>query len=150
METIIVSACLLGENTKYDGGNNYDPAIERVKEKYNIVPVCPEVFGGLKVPRAPIELHEGFPYGKNGKDYNGAFLRGSKKVETVVNYLHIKKAIFMDCSPSCGVDFIYDGSFSKRLIAGEGYTTARLRKMGLEVLTLSEFVAKYIEDGEES
>ena len=59
METILVSACLLGDNVKYDGKNNYDQRIEALKDKYDIVPICPEVFGGLKTPRTPSEIKNG-------------------------------------------------------------------------------------------
>ena len=73
METIIVSACLLGENTKYNGGNNYDSRIEKLKEKYNIIPICPESFGGLKIPREPSEIQGSFVVSKSGKDVTSVF-----------------------------------------------------------------------------
>ena len=68
METILVSACLLGDNCKYNGGNNYSKKVELLKERYNIVPICPEVFGGLKTPRVPSEIKDDSVINKNGKD----------------------------------------------------------------------------------
>lgn len=144
METIIVSACLLGEKTRYDGRGNYNPLIEKIKQNYDIIPVCPEVLGGLSIPREPSELINGFAYSKSGKDVNNNHTNGAAKVMNIVNYLHIKKAILMDRSPSCGVNQIYNGYFVNKLKDGEGITTRTLRNAGVECLTIEEFVAKYI------
>ena len=88
METIIVSACLIGENTKYNGGNNYDPRVEKLKEKYNIVPICPESFGGLKSPRDPSEIVGSSVMSKSGKDVTREFNEGAHKVINIVKILY--------------------------------------------------------------
>ncbi|MBP5694793.1 MAG: DUF523 domain-containing protein [Bacilli bacterium] len=136
METILVSACLLGDNVKYNGGNNYDSRVEKLKELYNIVPICPEVFGGLPTPRIPSEIKNGTVINKEGKDVTFNFNDGAHKVINIVNYLHIKKALLMDRSPSCGVTRIYNGRFNNTLIDGMGYTAQLLKEKGLKLYTL--------------
>ena len=138
METIIVSACLLGENTKYNGGNNYDSRIEKLKEKYNIIPICPESFGGLKIPREPSEIQGSFVVSKSGKDVTNQFNEGAHKVINIVNFMHVKKAVLMDRSPSCGVNKIYNGKFSHTLIDGQGYTARLLKEKGVELYTIDD------------
>ena len=138
METILVSACLLGDNTKYNGGNNYDQRIEALKEKYDIVPICPEVFGGLKTPRVPSEILNNEVINAEGKNVTRFFNEGAHKVIGIVNYFHIKKAVLMDRSPSCGVTKIYNGKFNGTLIKGMGYTTRLLKSKGVEVYTIDE------------
>ena len=141
METIIVSACLLGDNPKYNGGNNYDERIEKLKEKFDIVPICPEVFGGLSTPRVPSEILNGRVINKEGKDVTHEYTIGAQKVLNVVHFKRVKKAVLMERSPSCGVHKIYDGHFHNRLIDGEGYTTSFLKKAGIEVYTIDEIDA---------
>ena len=148
METIIVSACLLGDKCRYDGKDNYNSKIELVKEKYDIVPICPEVFGGMSIPREPTELKNGLPYSKSGKDVNSYFLKGTKKVLNVVRYQHVTKAILVEKSPSCGVHEIHNGYFNGGLIKGEGYTTKELKHLNVECYTLDEFIEKFIKENE--
>lgn len=136
METILVSACLLGENCKYNGGNNYDAKIEQLKELYDIVPICPEVFGGLPTPRIPSEIKNGNIINKAGKDVTYEFNKGAHKVINIVNFCHVKKALLMDRSPSCGVTKIYNGKFNGTLIDGMGYTAQLLKSKGVELYTL--------------
>lgn len=149
METIIVSACLLGENTKYNGKNNYDPRIEKIKENYDIIPVCPEVFGGMSIPREPSELIKGLAYSKSGKDVNNYFVKGANSVVNIAKYMHVRKAILMDRSPSCGVKEIYDGYFTSRLIPGEGFTTSYLKKIGVECYTLDDFISLFLSENKD-
>ncbi len=144
METIIVSACLLGDRCRYDGNSNYDERIELVKEKYDIVPICPEVFGGMSVPREPTELKNGLPYSISGKDVNKYFLIGTKKILNITKFKNVSKAILVEKSPSCGVHQIYNGYFNGGLIKGEGYTTKELKRLNIECYTLDEFVEKFI------
>ena len=93
MEIILVSACLLGYNTKYNGGNNYNPLIEKIREKYDIIPICPEQLGGLKTPRVPSEIKGDEVYSKENKNVTSNFLEGSRKVANIALYNRIKKAI---------------------------------------------------------
>ncbi len=150
METILVSACLLGENTKYNGGNNYDKKIELVKEKFDIIPVCPECLGGLKTPRLPSERKGDYVFNSKGKDVTNNYLEGSRKVKNVARYCRVKKAILMERSPSCGVHQIYNGYFVNKLVDGEGFTTQELKKNGVECYTLDEFIEKFISNEEEN
>ncbi|MFA7110948.1 MAG: DUF523 domain-containing protein, partial [Bacilli bacterium] len=101
METILVSACLLGDKTRYDGKDNYNEKVEFLKEHFNIVPICPEVMGGLSTPRYPSEIKNGSVIDKNGRDVTRYFEEGAKQVINIVKYLHIKKAVLVDGSPSC-------------------------------------------------
>ncbi len=136
METILVSACLLGDNVKYNGKNNYDERVEALKDIYDIVPICPEVFGGLSTPRVPSEIVNGSIINKEGKDVTHQFNEGAHKVMNIVNYFHIKKALLMDRSPSCGVNKIYNGKFNGTLIDGMGYTAQLLKEKGVKLYTL--------------
>ena len=138
METILVSACLLGDNVKYNGGNNYDQRIEALKEIYDIVPICPEVFGGLTTPRIPSEIKNGEVINQEGKNVTENFRIGAHNVLNIVNYLHIKKAVLMDRSPSCGVRHIYNGRFNQTLIDGQGICAKLLKQHGVEIYTIDE------------
>lgn len=138
METILVSACLLGDNVKYNGGNNYDERIEKLKEYYDIVPICPEMFGGLPTPRIPSEIKGDSIINKQGKDVTFEFNKGAHKVINIVNFCHCKKAILMDRSPSCGVHKVYNGKFNGTLIDGMGYTAKLLKAKGIELYTIDE------------
>ena len=136
METILVSACLLGDNVKYNGGNNYNEKIELLKDKQNIVPICPEVFGGLPTPRTPSEIINDKVVNQKGKDVTFQFNEGAHKVINIVNFLHIKKAVLMDRSPSCGVTKIYNGKFENKLIDGMGFTAKLLKEKGVQLYTI--------------
>ncbi len=138
METIIVSACLLGDKCRYDGKDNYNEKVKFLREHFNIVPVCPEVLGGMSIPRTPSEIKNNVVLNKNGKDVTHCFKKGADSVLNVVKYLHIKKAVLVDHSPSCGVNQIYDGNFNNKLIDGEGYTTRELKRIGVECFTIDE------------
>ena len=146
MEIILVSACLLGYNTKYNGGNNYNPLIEKIREKYDIIPICPEQLGGLKTPRVPSEIKGDEVYSKENKNVTSNFLEGSRKVANIALYNRIKKAILQENSPSCGVHNVYDGNFDNKLIEGNGITTKKLKSLGIECCTIEEFYEKYIEN----
>ena len=146
MEIILVSACLLGYNTKYNGGNNYNPLIEKIREKYDIIPICPEQLGGLKTPRVPSEIKGDEVYSKENKNVTSNFLEGSRKVANIALYNRIKKAILKEGSPSCGVHNVYDGNFDNKLIEGNGITTKKLKSLGIECYTIEEFYEKYIEN----
>lgn len=136
METILVSACLLGDNVKYNGKNNYDERIEKLKELFDIVPICPEVFGGLPTPRIPSEIKGENVVNEKGKDVTYEFNKGAHKVINIVNFCHVRKALLMDRSPSCGVNKIYNGKFNGTLIDGMGYTAKLLKLKGVQLYTL--------------
>lgn len=138
METIIVSACLLGDKCRYDGKDNYNDKVKFLKVHFNVVPICPEVFGGLKTPRTPSEIKNNAVIDKNGRDVTRYFQKGADDVLNIVRYLHIKKAVLVDKSPSCGVYKIHNGKFNDGLIDGEGFTTKILKKNGVSCYTIDE------------
>ena len=135
MEKILISACLVGDKCKYDGHTNYTPLIKDLLEKYELVPFCPEVEGGLPTPRKPSERKGDKVINNVGKDVTRNFELGAEKALNICKYLNIKIAILKENSPSCGVNQIYDGNFNKKLIKGEGVTTELLRKNGIIVYT---------------
>lgn len=135
MEKILISACLVGDKCKYDGKSNYSPLIKDLLEKYELVPFCPEVEGGLPIPRTPSERKGDKIINQNGKDVTKYFHDGAVKAYTICMYLGIKIAILKENSPSCGSHTIYDGTFSHKVITGQGYTAEYLSKKGIKVLS---------------
>lgn len=144
-----MSACLLGENTRYDGKNNYDKRIEDIKKKFDIVPVCPEVLGGLKTPRLPSEIKNSFVYNNQGKDVTNHFVDGAMKALNAVHFFHIKMAVLVERSPSCGIHEVHNGYFNGQVVKGEGITTTYLKHAGVQCFTLDEFIA-YVDEQEKN
>ena len=138
MEKILISACLIGDKCKYDGHTNYTPAYQQLLEKYELVPFCPEVEGGLSTPRKPSERKGDRVINNAGKDVTKQFVEGAQKALNICKYLDIKIAILKENSPSCGSHQIYDGNFNNKLIKGEGVTAELLRKNGITVYTESQ------------
>lgn len=138
MERILISACLVGDNVKYDGGNNKNPLIEELLEKYELVPFCPEVEGGLPIPRHPSEQRGEQVINDIDEDVTDEFERGADLALNICLYLKITKAILKERSPSCGVHSIYDGTFSHKVIPGMGVTAALLNRKGIEVYSEDE------------
>lgn len=130
---ILVSACLLGQNCKYNGGNNAHEALIRALARHTVIPVCPETAGGLPVPRPPVECRSGAFVTAAGQDVTTAFERGCNQVLADIQDMSIDLAILQPRSPSCGVFEIYDGSFTGRLIPGEGLLARMLREAGIPV-----------------
>jgi len=137
-ERILVSACLLGEKVRYDGNDNYVEGLERLKADYDLIPLCPEVLGGLSVPRDPAEISCGRILTNKGKDVTAQFLLGAKDVLDFCLKNNIHKAIMKDRSPSCGKGRIYDGSFSNRLVEGNGVTVELLQRNHIKVYSEEE------------
>ena len=138
MEKILISACLVGENCKYDGGNNLNPKIEALLEKYDLIPFCPEEQGDLPTPRNPSEIKGERVVMDNGKDVTENFSRGAKKALMLALYLKIKIAVLKERSPSCGTHQVHDGSFSNTLIDGMGITAKLLKENGIKVYSEDE------------
>ena len=135
-EKVLVSACLLGVDCKYNGGNNYDEEIFKELEKYELIPVCPEIFGGLSTPRKPSEIVGDKVINNEGLDVTNSFKRGAEETLELAKKLGVKKAILKAKSPSCGNGKIYDGTFTGTIIDGDGITTKLLKENGIEVITL--------------
>lgn len=138
MESILVSACLLGENCKYSGGSNYNQRIldyiEGLKGRIRVIAVCPEVMGGLKTPRTPAEIRDGRVITSDEGDVTEAYEAGALKVLKCAEAGGCRYAVLKERSPSCGCGEIYDGSFTHTLIPGDGVTAALLKKNGILVL----------------
>lgn len=135
MEKILISACLIGDKTTYNGKDNKTPLLNRLLEKYELIPFCPEVEGGLSIPRIPSERIKDRVINNKGHDVTRNYQRGAELAYQICNYLGIKIAILKENSPSCGVHQIYDGTFKHKLINGQGYTSEYLRKKGLRVIS---------------
>lgn len=131
---ILVSACLLGENCKYSGGNNKCDEIIALGKKHKLIPICPECFGGLPIPRVPSEIKDGRVYSKTGEDLTEAFNDGAEKALYVAEESGCQLAILKERSPSCGFGEIYDGSFSGKTIRGNGITAQLLYDHGIVIL----------------
>ena len=149
-EQILVSACLIGENCRFDGTGQKSDAILKLTAFYDIIPFCPEVSGGMKTPRPNSEIKDGKVIDVNGKDVTEFYHSGAYWAAAVCQLHSIHLAILKENSPSCGVHAIHDGSFSGKKIPGEGFTTARLRKMGVTVINENEAAAllEKLEKGE--
>jgi uncharacterized protein YbbK (DUF523 family) len=136
-KTIAVSACLLGHDCKYNGGSNLDEPVIRFVKGYKVIPVCPEVLGGLTTPRSPAEIQpNGRVMNRDGQDVTPFFDRG--KVETLKVLLenNCTEIILKDGSPSCGYSQIYDGTFSYTLTPGIGITAKYLTDNGITIVDL--------------
>lgn len=140
MEKLLISACLIGENCKYSGGNNALPEeqLRQLKENYELIPVCPEQLGGLPTPRTPAERREEKVITRDGRDVTAEFHAGAERVRQISIDDTIRRALLKSRSPSCGRDRIYDGTFSGTLIRGNGVTAQILLEQGISVYTEEE------------
>ena len=136
---IMVSACLLGDNVKYNGGNNKNDVLIDFLRDYEIVKICPEVMGGLSTPRIPSEIKENSVYNKEKIDVTDKYRLGAYNALEVAKREGIHVAILKERSPSCGSTYIYDGTFSGTIINGEGITTKLLRENGIIVLNENNY-----------
>lgn len=140
----IISACLLGENCKYSGGNNACQWVMDFAKKHNCIAVCPETEGGLASPRPPAEIVGDKVLDREGRDVTDAFVTGAErsynraKMAAAQADEPIEGAILKSKSPSCGKDKIYDGTFSGTLIEGEGCFVRLLKQDNIKVITEKE------------
>lgn len=139
-EKILISACLIGLNCKYDGGNNENSKLVELMKEKDLVPICPEQLGGLKTPRASAERKQEKVITKEGVDVTKEYQKGAEEVLKLAKKLNIKKAILKSRSPSCGIDEIYDGTFSHNLVKGDGVTAELLKKNGIEVISSDKYI----------
>lgn len=135
MQRLLVSACLLGEPVRWDAGRRpiLDPRLERWQQEGRLVPVCPEMSGGLGVPRPPAERIGLRVVTREGGDVTEGFVAGAQQAVALVRRFDLKLALLKQRSPSCGSTEIYDGTFSGRVVAGEGVTAALLKANGVEI-----------------
>ena len=134
MSKIIVSACLLGENCKYNGGNNYDPRVAALCEGREVIPVCPEVLAGLGIPRIPIEIKDGKVIRRDGQVVDGAIRTAVAQLLEQIKNEDIECAVLKARSPTCGVRQVYDGTFSGKLVDGAGVLAQALLDAGYIVM----------------
>lgn len=130
---LIVSACLIGENCKYNGGNNYCENVVNLSEKFNLIPICPECFAGLPIPRVPNEIINGRVVSKDGEDNTEAYNDGAEKSLYIANENNCCYAVLKERSPSCGYGRIYDGTFTSTLVDGNGITADLLDRNGIRI-----------------
>lgn len=138
----IVSACLCGEKCRYDGKELVSQQIKELVDSGKAIMICPEVLGGMSVPRLPCEIKNNRITNTNNEDTTKYFKNGAEKVLEIVKKYNIKKAILKEKSPSCGSNFIYDGNFNRTLIQGEGLTTKLLRKHDVLVISDEDFISE--------
>ena len=135
---IAVSACLLGENCKYNGGNNYSTKVSEFVKGHEVISVCPEVMGGLPVPRESSEIVDGVVRHKDGMSVDEEFRTGAELALKKVLENGVELVILQSRSPSCGVKEVYDGTFSGKLIQGQGVFAKLLKENNIRSLDVSE------------
>jgi len=153
MEKILISACLLGEPVRFDGAGKLvrDERLTRWGKEGRLVTVCPELAGGLGVPRPAAEIQDGSGedvlqarariHTKSGADLPAAFLAGAETALALARQCHIRMAILKENSPSCGSSAIHDGTFSARRVPGQGVTAALLVRAGIAIFSEAQLDA---------
>lgn len=143
MSKVLVSACLLGERVRFDGAGKLSahPVLARWLREDRVVSVCPEVAGGLPVPRPAAEIRGRLVVARDGRDVTAAFARGAEEALRLAQEHGIVVAVLKAKSPSCGSGQVYDGTFTKTLVPGDGRTTALLRAHGVQVFSELEWDA---------
>ncbi len=149
---ILVSACLLGTNCKYSGGNNLTTKVLELMKEHTLIPVCPEQLGGLTTPRKPCEIDTGGGFevltghakvmNSIGEDLTEQFVKGAQETLNLAKLYGCTSAILKANSPSCGCGIIYDGSFSGKHKEGSGVTAHILLNNGIVVATENDFEEK--------
>lgn len=136
---ILVSACLTGKNCKYNGGNNLNmKLVEFLKDKEYIL-VCPELQAGLGVPRKPVEIVDNKIKDKEGIDYTNKINKGIDEILEKIDLDKVEYAILQSRSPSCGVLNVYDGTFSGKVLEGQGCFAKRLIEKNIKVFDIEKF-----------
>lgn len=131
MKNILVSACLLGTECRYDGGSVKADRIEELAKLCNLIPVCPEIYGGLTTPRIPSERIGEKVRNKEGEDVTAQYRKGAETALAFARFWNCSYALLKERSPSCGKGIIYDGTFSGTLRQGDGLTAEMLGKNGI-------------------
>ena len=140
---VLVSACLLGENCKYNGGNNYSAAVAKFVEGKEVLPICPEMMAGLGCPRTPVEIVDGVLMDRNGNNVDALLRKAVDQAMEQISREDIQCVVLQSRSPTCGVNEVYDGTFSGKLISGSGVFAQALKDAGYRVID-AEDVEKYI------
>lgn len=135
---IIVSACLLGHNCKYNGGNNRNQDIIDFVRNHEVLALCPELLGGLSTPRQPAEIQNGIVTNVSGESVDTPFRKGAQAALEIAIREKAELAILQPRSPSCGCKQIYDGTFSRRLIKDKGIFAQLLSEHGIPAIEHDE------------
>ena len=138
---IMVSACLLGENCKYNGGNNRNEDLIALLSGHTVIPVCPEQLGGLPTPRIPAEIVNGTVMNREGQCVDEAFRKGAEKALRLAKQEQPALIILQPRSPSCGTKQVYDGTFSGILVPGSGVFAALAKEAGFRIMDVDEAVS---------
>lgn len=139
---ILVSACLLGVCCRYNGGGERNPAVAELLTEHQLIPVCPEIMGGLPTPRMPAERLGQRVITKEAQDVTEAYRKGAEETLKLARVYGCTRAILKERSPSCGSGRIYDGTFSRTQIDGYGVTAELLEKNGIQTAGESNFAGK--------
>ena len=134
MTKILVSGCLLGENCKYNGGNNYNPRVVEFLKDKEVISICPEIMAGMGCPRNPIEIVDGVLTDCHGKNVDSLIRKSVMEIMERIRDEEIQCAILQSRSPTCGVNQVYDGTFSGKLIPGSGVFAKSLMDAGYRVI----------------
>lgn len=132
---LLISACLCGKNTKYNGGNNLLSRLSEIEEKFDLFLICPEVMGGLSTPRNPSENRGDLVFSNKGENVTEEFNLGAQKALEIALKNDIHLALLKESSPSCGSNKIYDGTFSGIKISGQGVAVKLLQKHKIKIFS---------------
>lgn len=132
---LLVSACLLGTRCNHEAGHSRRTAVEALGETHRLIPICPEVCGGLSTPRPAAERRGDRVVNVDGDDVTDAYDRGARAAVELAVAVGARRAVLKARSPSCGATQVYDGTFTRELRDGEGVAAAALRSAGIEVVS---------------
>ena len=135
---IMVSACLAGENCKYNGGNNRNERVLQLMRDHDVITVCPEQMGGLPTPRVPAEIRDGVVTARDGRIVDREFRSGAEKCLEIALREEPDLVVLQSRSPSCGVKQRYDGTFTGTLVEGAGVTARLLMDSGFRVVDVED------------
>lgn len=138
-----VSACLLGKNVKYNGKNNFSSKLVDMLKDAEVIEICPEVLGGLPIPRDPAEIVDGEVINNKGISVDSEFRKGAQKALEIIKKEGVELVVLQSRSPSCGKGKIYDGTFSSNLIDGDGIFVRLLKKEGLRPVDIEDFLENF-------
>ncbi len=135
---VLVSACLVGRNCKYSGGNNYSQKLMDFLADKEVVEICPEVLAGMPIPRPRVEIFGGKLINEFGKDVDKQYREGVEKALQQIKGQDIDLVVLQSRSPTCGVHQVYDGTFSGKLLDGQGVLAEALIKAGYKVIDIED------------
>ena len=144
---ILVSACLLGVNCRYSGKGELCQELQKLMKEHHLIPVCPEQLGGLATPRTPAERVKDRVVTQMGEDVTAQYEKGARETAGLAELFGCRCAVLKERSPSCGSGRIYDGTFSRQLVSGDGTAAALLKERGVRIFgeTEIEKLKQYLE-----